>query len=63
MFKCCEKSIYIKKHISYFTWEYLLKQKVVVEKSLEWKFMVIIARNAKFLPDLCQKWQKTDNIQ
>ena len=28
--------------------EYLLKQKVVVIKSPEWKFMAIIARNAKF---------------
>ena len=28
--------------------EYLLKQKLVVLKPLEWKFMAIIARNAKF---------------
>ena len=28
--------------------EYLLKQKVVVVKPSEWKFMAIIARNAKF---------------
>ena len=28
--------------------EYLLKQKVVVAKPPEWKFMVIIARNVKF---------------
>ena len=42
--------------------EYLLKQKVVVVKSPEWKFMAIIARKAKFLPDLGQKWQKTDDI-
>ena len=28
--------------------EYLLKQKVVVVKPPEWKFMAIIARNAKF---------------
>ena len=28
--------------------EYLLKQKVVVVKSLNWKFMAIIARNARF---------------
>ena len=28
--------------------EYLLKQKVVAEKSPEWKFMAIIARNVKF---------------
>ena len=43
--------------------EYLLKQKVMVVKPPEWKFMTIIARNAKFkgrqrakfLPDLNQK--------
>ena len=28
--------------------EYLIKQKVVVTKPPEWKFMAIIARNAKF---------------
>ena len=28
--------------------EYLLNQKVVVVKPPEWKFMAIIARNAKF---------------
>ena len=28
--------------------EYLLKQNVVVVKSPHWKFMAIIARNAKF---------------
>ena len=28
--------------------EYLLKQKVVIIKSPEWKFMAIVARNAKF---------------
>ena len=28
--------------------EYLLKQKVVVTKPPEWKFIAIIARNAKF---------------
>ena len=28
--------------------EYLLKQKVVVTKPPEWKFMAIIARNGKF---------------
>ena len=28
--------------------QYFLKQKVVVIKSPEWKFMAIIARNAKF---------------
>ena len=46
-----------------------LKQEAVVVKPPEWKFMAIIARNTKFrdvranfLPDLGQKWQKTDNI-
>ena len=50
--------------------DYLLKQEALVVKPLEWKFMPIIARNpnfnnvrAKFLPNLGQKWQKTDNIQ
>ena len=33
---------------SYFTWGYLLKQEAVVVKPPEWKFMAIIARNAKF---------------
>ena len=28
--------------------EYLLKQEAVVVKPLEWKFMAIIARSAKF---------------
>ena len=28
--------------------EYLLKQKIVVVKPPEWKFMAIIARNVKF---------------
>ena len=32
---------------SYF-WQYLLKQKVVIVKPPEWKFMAITARNAKF---------------
>ena len=36
----------------------LLKQEAMVVKPPEWKFMAIIARNAKFLPDLGQKWQK-----
>ena len=41
----------------------------MVVKLPEWKFMVIIARNAKFngpakvLPDLGQKWQETDYFQ
>ena len=35
--------------ISYFTWEIPFQaKKVVVGKSPEWKFMAIIARNAKF---------------
>ena len=29
-------------------WEYLLKQKGVVVKPPEWKFIAIITRNAKF---------------
>ena len=37
---------------------YLLKQEAGVVKPSEWKFMAIIAWNAKFLPDLGQKWQK-----
>ena len=28
--------------------EYILRQKVVVVKSPEWKFMAVLARNAKF---------------
>ena len=63
--QCCEKSKETGNIISFFyilLGEYLLKQKVVVVKSPEWKFMAIIARKAKFLPDLGQKWQKTDDI-
>ena len=55
---------------SYFTWDYLLKQEVMVVKSSELTFMAIIARmsnfkdvRAKLLPNLGQKWHKTDNIQ
>ena len=33
---------------SYYTWDYLLKQDAVVVKLPEWKFIAIIARNAKF---------------
>ena len=33
---------------SYFTCDYLLKHRVVVVKPPEWKFVAIIARNAKF---------------
>ena len=43
--------------------EYLLKQKLVVVKPAEGKFMAILARNvnlkdvrARFFPDLGQKW-------
>ena len=49
--QCCEK---VKKQailsfFSYFTWGMLFKkQKEVVLKPPEWKFMAIIARNAKF---------------
>ena len=35
--------------------ECLLKQKVIVVKPPKWKFMAIIARNAKFLLNLGQK--------
>ena len=42
--------------------EYFLKQKVVVIKSPEWKFMAIIARNAKFQGYQGKKWQKTDSF-
>ena len=42
--------------------EYLLKQKAVVIKPHEWKFMAIIARNATFKralgPNLCPIWVK-----
>ena len=34
--------------LSYFTWDYLLKQEAVVVKSPEWKFIAIIARNTEF---------------
>ena len=50
--------------------EYLLKQKVVVVQTPEWKFKANIARNTtlrdpgtKFFPDLGEKWQKTDYFQ
>ena len=59
--QCCEKSKETGNIISLFhilLGEYLLKQKVVVVKSPEWKFMAIIARKT----DLAQKWQKTDDI-
>ena len=49
--QCCEKSKEtgnIIRFFSYFTWDYLLKQEAVVVKPPEWKFMAIIARNAKF---------------
>ena len=49
--QCCEKSketgIY-QQVFSYFTWEYLLKQKAVVVHTFEWKFMANIARNTTF---------------
>ena len=52
MSQCCEKSKETGNIIRVFfhilLGEYLLKQKVVVVKPSEWKFMAIIARNAKF---------------
>ena len=52
MSQCCEKSKETGNIIRFFfhilLGEYLLKQKVVVVKPSEWKFMAIIARNAKF---------------
>ena len=48
--QCCEKSKEtgnIIRFFSYFTWNYLLKQAVVV-KPPEWKFITIIARNTEF---------------
>ena len=42
--------------------EYLLKQKVVIAKTLEWKFKAYIARNATFKgrlgPNFCLIWVK-----
>ena len=49
--QCCEKSKKTGNIISfflYFTWDYLLKQEAVFVKPPEWKFMAIMARNAKF---------------
>ena len=49
--QCCEKSKETGNIIRFFhilLGDYLLKQKAVVVKPPEWKFMVIIARNAKF---------------
>ena len=48
--QCCEKSKETGniRFFSYFTWDYLLKQKAVVVKPPEWKFMAIIPRNTKF---------------
>ena len=49
--QCCEKSKEtgnIIRFFSYFNWDYLLKQEVVVVKPPEWKFMTIIAGNANF---------------
>ena len=53
--------------------EYFLQQKVVVLHTLEWKFKANIDRNATcqlhlgrgggFLPNLGQKWLKTDYFQ
>ena len=50
--------------------DYLLKQKAVVVKPPQWKFIAILVEmpnlkdaRAKFLPDLGQNGKKTDNIQ
>ena len=40
----------------------LLKQKVVVVQTPEWKFKANVAKNAKFLCDFGQKWQKTNYL-
>ena len=42
--------------------ECFLKQKVVVVQTPEWKFKANVAKNAKFLLDLGQKWQKTNYL-
>ena len=70
--QCCEKSKETGniRFFSYFTWDYLLKQEAVFAKPPDWKFMAIIARNAKFYikmlgPIFCPIWvkngKKTDN--
>ena len=49
--QCCEKSKETGNIIRFFhilLGDYLLKQKAVVVKPPEWKFMAIIARNTKF---------------
>ena len=49
--QCCEKSKETGNIIRVFhilLGDYLLNQEAVVVKSPEWKFMVIIVRNAKF---------------
>ena len=51
--QCCEKSKEtgnIIRFFSYFTWELSFKARsiAVVVKPPEWRFMAIIARNAKF---------------
>ena len=46
--KKVRKLVFINRFFSYFTWEYLLKQKAVVVYTLEWKFMANIARNTTF---------------
>ena len=48
--QCCEKSKEtgnVIRFFSYFTWDNLLRQGVVVVKPYEWKFMAIIAKNSK----------------
>ena len=50
--RCCEKSKetgnIIRGFFHILLGDYLLKQKALVVKLPEWKFMAIIARNAKF---------------
>ena len=51
MSKCCGKSKETGNIIYFFhilLGNYLLKQKTVIVKPPEWKYMAIIARNAKF---------------
>ena len=46
--KKVKKLVFINRFFSYFSWEYLLKQKAVVVHTFEWKFMANIARNTTF---------------
>ena len=46
--KKVKKQVILLVFFLYFTWDYLLKQEAVFVKPPEWKFMAIMARNAKF---------------